>query len=535
MLHSFPFPINCEELPQQFTYPFCYTPHPLVEWAAKYVSERYRDKFMHNKCGKMMGVMVVCSADEQIGFLVAYSGEMNDESDFFVPPIVNYSDPQGYFMRQNNGISEINKQIATIETSPARQQLVELVNTTISHNEEAIDTFKQQIKQRKLQRSELRAKGGVTAETEQQLIKQSQFDKAELKRLEQRLASELAPLRKALEESNRQLADLKAERHKQSVALQEWLFEQYTLLDANGCSKKLDDIFKAAGRGVPPSGAGDCCAPRLLQYAYTNNMKPIAMGEFWIGVSPQNVVRVDGQFYPSCQRKCKPILTHMLGGLSVEPNPLQKEAEKSMHVVYEDQWIIVVNKPGGLQSIPGLTTQDSVAMRLQLAYPNSVMTPAHRLDQFTSGLLIVAKSKDVLAALHRQFEERQVKKRYVALLEHRPIHDSGIINLPIGFDPDDSCKRIVDRVEGKDAITKYRVIGERKGYTLVEFFPETGRTHQLRIHSAHPDGLNAPIVGDGLYGIRGDVMYLCSCGIQFTHPITADFIKLELPESDWFC
>lgn len=533
MFHRFPFTISPADLPRQFTYPFCYTPHPLVQWAAKSVADIYRPKFGNKNFGKMFGILLVRNETGEIGYLAAYSGEMKDYNNFFVPPIVDYLNPDGYFKIHNDKIVALNNTISEKENSIERCHKAEAISVQRQKNEEQIEIYRQMMKKNKQIRAEQRTHIKTEAE-ELALIKQSQFEKAELKRLEKRLNDELRPLIIAYEEDTSNINRLKKERHQLSTELQEWLFEQYTLLNARGEEKRLDVIFKDAGRGLPPSGAGDCCAPRLLQYAYINHFTPLAMGEFWVGASIQNVMRVDGQFYPSCQRKCKPILSHMLIGLDVEPNPLQKEAQNGFRIVYEDQWIVVINKPGGLQSIPGLTTRDSVSERLQIIYPNCNITPVHRLDQFTSGLLIIAKSKEVLSAMQKQFENRQVKKRYVALLEHRPVHDSGIVSLPIGYDAEDSCKRMVDFENGKASHTRYRVIGQRGKYTLVEYYPETGRTHQLRIHSAHPDGLNAPIVGDGLYGTRGDVMYLCSCGIQFQHPITNDFIKLELPEKEWF-
>ena len=534
MLHSFPFSVSSSQLPQQFTYPFCYTPHPLIEWAARYVAQLYRPNFKNVKVGKMMGVLLVQDNQDKIGYLAAYSGEMTSPTNFFVPPIVDYSDSDGFFKKHNDKIVEINNLILAEEQSSNFISLQQLVKQKQEEKQRQISDYKQQIKINKQRRDALRHSSSLTSSEIDALIKQSQFEKAELKRLENRLYNELQSLLLEIDAKKDYISSLKDSRKQMSAALQGWLFAQYTLLNALGEAKSLDVIFQEEGRSVPPSGAGDCCAPRLLQYAYSHALKPLAMGEFWVGPSPDNVLRTDGQFYPSCQRKCKPILAHMLKGLSVEPNPLQKEADKGLPIVYEDQWLVVINKPSGLQTIPGLTLRDSVSERMQLLYPQCTITPAHRLDQFTSGLLIVAKSKDVLSAMHRQFEERRVKKRYVALLEHRPLHDSGTISLPIGFDPDDSCRRMVDKENGKEAITRYRIIGSKNGYPLVEFFPETGRTHQLRIHSAHLEGLAAPIVGDGLYGKRGEPMYLCACGIQFEHPVTADFVKLELSENEWF-
>lgn len=534
MLHKLKHSINECELPRQFTFPFCYQPHPLVVEASHRVIELYAERLRKAGEGKMMGVMIVRDKEGTLGYLAAYSGEMADEEGFCVPPIVDYLAPDGYFKRHEAEIIALNECIKLLETSDERLQLHRAIERQKEDGDRQIAQAKEQYRQDKERRRQMREAGNLTHEEEQALVKESQYGKAEIRRLEERLRNQIKELISQAEEIDGKIAHARQERKVKSEALQAWLFAQYDLLNGEGQKKRVDEIFDEARHSVPPSGAGDCCAPRLLQYAYQHGMKPLAMGEFWVGASSSTSLRSEGQFYPSCQKRCKPILEHMLKGLDVEENPLGRKAPDGLPIVYEDQWIVVVNKPGGLQSVPGLTQVDSVATRLQKAYPECEIAPVHRLDQHTSGLLVVAKNKDVLAAMHRQFENREVKKQYVALLEQKPKSNSGTISLPIGYDIEDSCRRTVDKENGKPSTTRYRMIGEMMGHPLVEFTPETGRTHQLRIHSAHPEGLATSIVGDGLYGTKGDKMYLCSCVIQFVHPVTADRIDLKLSQEEWF-
>lgn len=534
MLHRFSFHIDMGELPEQFTYPFYYKPHPLVEHVACEMISMYHPILKSMGQGKMMGVLIVLDKNNQIGYIAAYSGELNDQYNYCVNPIVDYLSPNGYFKSHENEITAINHQINDIKSSESYLKLKQQIDYTKQHNDKQLAQAKANIKINKQLRDRQRADNKLSLDVKAELIRESQHEKAELKRLQQRLEVELTNLSAQLQPYETQLQYLSKKRRELSAALQDWLFDQYTLLNANGQTKRLDDIFREFSNSTPPSAAGDCCAPRLLQYAYQHQLKPIAMGEFWVGPTPENSLRREGVFYPSCQRKCKPILSFMLQGLNVAPNPLQMHSTKGVEIIYEDQWLIAVNKPGGIPSVPGLTSDDSVVYRIQATHPDDKIEATHRLDMATSGILILAKNKEILAAMHTQFENRDVKKKYVALLEHRPLHDSGVVNLPIGYDIDDTCRRMVDYEHGKVATTHYRMVGQLLDYPLVEFLPETGRTHQLRIHSAHKNGLNAPIVGDNLYGHYGEVMYLCSYSIQFRHPVTTENIKLELSKDEWF-
>ena len=329
-----------------------------------------------------------------------------------------------------------------------------------------------------------------------------------------------------------------------SQELQLWLFRQYRFLNARGEVKDLVHVWQdyhCSARirrkyPLPPGGTGDCCAPKLLQYAYQNGLKPVCMAEFWWGPSPKTerlrvgddesgMIRQHGQFYPACRGKCKPVLTWMLQGLNVDPNPEEQTGQPLLDIetVYEDDWLIVVNKPSGLLSVPGRVGPYSVATILHQHYPDSLL--AHRLDMGTSGLMVAAKSRTVYASLQQQFTSHTIRKSYVALLDAMPAQERGTISLPLLCDPINRPRQVVDYERGKEAVTDYEVIGDRR----VRLWPHTGRTHQLRMHCAHPDGLGCPIRGDALYGRSADRLYLHAERLELTHPATGERMTFEQP------
>ena len=432
--------------PKRFTYPFCYEPHPLCILAAEEVKREIAR--IQPKEGKMFGVLVVTPGDgsfltsETLGdgvtFLAAYSGllEGRNDWDYFVPPVFDAQQPDGYFKTKEREI-------------------------------------------------------------------------------------------------------MQSEAHKQmSQELQLWLFRQYQMLNARGEVKDLVEIWQDYHCSprirnkypLPPGGTGDCCAPKLLQYAYQHGLKPVCMAEFWWGPSPKSEIRQHGQFYPACRGKCKPVLTWMLQGLDVDPDPeevglphLQPE------IVYDDEVLAVVNKPSGMLSVPGRTEHYCVATWAQQRWEGAMMV--HRLDMCTSGLLLVAKTTDAYHHLQRQFEAHTIKKKYLALVEGIPQKEHGIIDLPLLCDPINRPRQVVDYEHGKRAITEYRVIStQRDGsfVSLLALWPHTGRTHQLRMHCAHPDGLGCPILGDELYGHKSDRLYLQAQAITFIHPVTGKRMHFEL-------
>lgn len=332
---------------------------------------------------------------------------------------------------------------------------------------------------------------------------------------------------------------MQSEDHKRmSQDLQLWLFHQYQFLNARGETKDLVEVWQDYHSSpkirkkfpLPPGGTGDCCAPKLLQYAYQHCLRPVCMAEFWWGESPKGLIRHHGQFYPACSGKCKPVLTWMLQGLEVDPNP---EAQGLRHqeprIVWEDEVMAVVDKPSGMLSMPGKIGDESVAAWAQKRWPEAVLV--HRLDMLTSGILLVAKTAEAYHSLQKQFEDRTVKKKYLAIVEGTPAQEHGIIDLPLSSDPMNRPRQVVDHENGKRAITEYRVLQTQKNCPrlfVVALWPHTGRTHQLRMHCAHPDGLGCPILGDELYGKKADRLYLQAQAISFVHPTTGKRMHFEL-------
>ena len=315
---------------------------------------------------------------------------------------------------------------------------------------------------------------------------------------------------------------LREKRAALSAALQKQLHEQYRFLNAEGVTKDLLDIFKDA-MVPPPAGSGECAAPKLFQYAYEHDFKPIAMAEFWWGASPKSEVRKHKQFYPSCRSKCEPILGHMMQGLDVEDNPIQTVAtyKAALEIVYEDDYLLLVNKPPEFLSVPGKHIQESVLTRMKRYLPKAKgPLLVHRLDMSTSGLLLVAKNEKTHKNLQKQFIARTIKKRYVALLDGEILTKTGVIDLPLRVDLDNRPQQLVCYTHGKPAKTNYEVVDIVAGKTRIHFYPVSGRTHQLRVHAAHVDGLNMPILGDDLYGVKGERLHLHAAQLTFTHPVT---------------
>ena len=614
--------------PRQFTYPFCYDVDPLAE-AASLELQRYiadADLMSTEKgCGKMFGVLVVEYDDEsgalQRGFLAAYSGLLGGRNDwpYFVPPVFDAQQPDGHFKRTEREISAINREIAAIEHDPEYLQSVEQHEQTKKRLQAEVDAFKAEVDAAKVRRDARRKSGEPLSEEEQaEMIRESQFMKAELRRR-----------RKAMEQAestfhNPQftlLKSLQRKRKQMSDELQRWLFSAYRMLNAKGEERDLIDIFREYTHAMPPAGAGDCCAPKLLQYAYRHHLRPVCMAEFWWGESPASEIRHHLHYYPACRSKCLPILTHMLKGLDVAPNPLaQKRHTAEPRVLYADEYIMVVDKPAGMLSVPGkaesvrsefsdsanISVEEYFANNSKLKIQNSkFLKAAHRLDMDTSGLLVLARTEESYVELQRQFASRETVKRYEAVLSGVPKHivggygipavaiantggygipsvaianscshlyfygqglrqecrsllrlepfaiqfakySSGCISLPLIADINDRPRQRVDMEHGKPALTLYNIVEVRavdantavayttkkvdKGRTLIHLYPKTGRTHQLRVHCAHPLGLACPILGDPLYGIeRADRMYLHAAELTFRHPVTGETMHFLSP------
>ena len=534
MLHPFIHKVTHLPLPEQFTYPFHYTPHPLCLIATEEVQDYIKTQKQWEQelqQGKMFGVLIVQAPDGEIGYLAAFSGNLAGKNlhSYFVPPVYDLLQPDGFFRIEEEKISAINIQIGQLQKDSSYLALKQKLTEENILNRQAITQAKAALKAAKEARELRRANHPNEAE-QAAMIRESQHQKAEFKRLEKYWKDRISALQKETDDYTAKIEALKNERKIRSAALQQKLFEQFKMLNANGEIKDLCAIFKQTVQKTPPAGAGECTAPKLLQYAYLHQLKPIAMAEFWWGNSPKAEIRHHGYYYPACKGKCEPILTHMLQGLDVEPNPLSNDLHKkiTLEVLFEDEQLLVVNKPADILSVPGKGEINSVYQHLRTQYPDATGPMiVHRLDMATSGVLLVAKTKETHQNLQAQFKNRTVKKRYIALLDGIIAPDEGVLNLPLCPDTLDRPRQIVNKEHGKTAITKYQVLERNESQTRIAFYPLTGRTHQLRVHAAHPLGLNCPITGDELYGKQADRLYLHAEYLEFVHPVSGEIIRIE--------
>lgn len=583
MIHFFKKPVSHIALPEKFTYPFHYTPHPLCVLAAEEVKEYIASRKEWQEelaLGKMFGVLVVLQKTEEatdkvkeagtdeesrIGYLAAFSGNLAGKNlhSYFVPPVYDLLQPQGFFKIEEEQISAINIRINELENSASYLESKEKWEIETGQAQAELNQAKAEQKAAKEAREIRRqSPNGISEEEQAALIRESQYQKAEYKRKEKSWKKRLEEREAEVHRFKDEIERLKAERKERSAALQQKLFGEFRMLNAVGEVKDLCTIFEQTVQKVPPGGAGECALPKLLQYAYLHQLKPLAMAEFWWGDSPKNEIRHHGYYYPSCKGKCEPILQHMLQGLEVDENPLLDNVHKDtrLEIVFEDEWLLVINKPAGMLSVPGKTEDmDSVYHRLKEKYPDATGPMiVHRLDMATSGLLLVAKTKEAHRHLQAQFENRSIKKRYIALLDgviaeaeraatqttetpqkteiphtigvpEKTVapEKAGRISLPLCLNPLDRPRQMVSEEHGKEAVTEYQIIAKSEKYTRIAFYPLTGRTHQLRVHAAHPKGLNCPILGDELYGKKADRLYLHAEYIEFRHPVYGDIICIQ--------
>lgn len=533
MFHSFQTSIAGIELPRLFTYPFHYTPHPLCVMAAgevqAYINKQTRWKEELDK-GKMFGVLIVRTSNGQTGYLAAFSGNLcgSNSHSFFVPPVYDLLKPDGFFKIEEEQISAINHQIGQLQNCDRYLELQQKMERETASSQQALSEARKVLKAAKEKREQRRLHR--PNENEQAaMIRESQYQKAEFKRLERYWKEQISEIKTELESFSSQIEALKAERRNRSAALQQKLFQQFNFLNAKGETKNLCAIFEETVQKTPPAGAGECAAPKLLQYAYLSGLSPIAMAEFWWGESPKTEIRHHGYYYPSCRGKCEPILRHMLQGLNVEPAPSERYSlsQNMPEILFEDQWLLVLHKPEGVLSVPGKSEEQSIYSLLRARYPEATgPLVVHRLDMATSGLLLAAKTQEVHRHLQAQFENRSIKKRYIALLDGI-LPEEGVIDLPICPDYLDRPRQMVNEELGKTAITRYQVMDRKNGQTRIAFFPLTGRTHQLRVHAAHPLGLNCPIVGDELYGRKAERLYLHAEYLEFIHPVSGQRMVIE--------
>lgn len=518
-----PLCVDGEALPQAFTFPFRYEPHPLAVKAMKEVQD-YLSKWVLKE-GKMFGVLVVETSPKEYGFLAAFSGQFEcGEDAYFVPPVYDYSAPTHYFQQEQREIVALNAQIDGFKRKPEYVEVESSLDACVKQRDEAISFAKQKYQEGKVQRQRLRSQGFDEA----QLVRESQFQKAEIVRVKRQYAAKINVLQEKKKQLDEALKGLIEERKKRSEDLQEWLFAQFQFFNAKGEKQGLHHLFAATSI---PSGAGECCAPKLLQAAYLHHLKPLCMAEFWWGPPSADLDRLPGVCYPACHRKCGPILSFMLQGLHVEADPAlhYDGLRPKMEVVWEDAHIAVVCKPEGMLSVPGKSDIPNVLDEALRCWP-SIELPViiHRLDMDTSGLMVIAKTKRAYHFLQKEFEERKVEKRYVAILVGTPAHAKGVIALPLSPDYDNLPRQQV-KAGGAEAETHYEVLAIEGERTRVALRPVTGRTHQLRVHASHLQGLNCPIMGDRLYGRLADRLYLHAEYLSFLHPITGERLTFTVP------
>ena len=566
-------PILSEQpLPTRFNNPFDYEPDALCRAAVKQLQANLP---LEPTEGKMYGVLIV-ERNGEIGYLQAYSGQIANEGEDFVPAVFDYLQPDGYFKIHEAEISQLNQQIAQLKASTAYRQAQEDLKTIRQKAEKAIEEARKVMQGAKFLRDKRRKEAFISEAERNEMTRQSQFLKAELQRKKKAYAEQITAAQTVMNRYQEQITAWKRERKMKSDRLQRWLFSQFSMLNARGEHKNLLDIFRdyylknslartkaahitsanttehaakecLAASLLPPSGAGECCEPKLLQYAFLYGYKPISMAMFWWGPSPKTEIRQHRNYYPACNGKCKPILEWMLEGIDVDykdcdrtNNETETVPSEGLKILYEDDYLAVIAKPSGLLSVPGKSCQPSVYSILKERWKGkSDAFMIHRLDMATSGLLVVARTSEIHKALQAQFIRRTVKKKYVALLPlsilEKQLPAEGRIELPLSPNPDDRPRQRVDRTNGKPAITEYRIIGKttygKKTLKAVkiELYPLTGRTHQLRVHCAHPDGLGTPIIGDNLYGQRSERLWLHATHLEFTHPITQEQMSFDLP------
>lgn len=561
---SFTQAIDAYALPQRFTFPFYYEPHPLCVIAANELQHHLetQNDWQHNfgltgeltgAIGKMFGVLLVQDPQGEVGYLSAFSGKLAEQNHWprFVPPVFDMLAKDNFFHAENLQINQINEQLLAVENHPDIPRLSSELNAEQAQAQAKLAAHRQVMidgrQSRKAQRHQLAVQWaanptdetlGENAAIEAKLSQESINEKNQLRDIKHYWDERINAVSQALTQLTDKRDALRQQRKQLSAALQQKLFEQYRFLNIRGAEKSLNGIFNGTVELTPPAGSGECAAPKLLHYAFKHGLKPLAIAEFWWGAPPKSEIRQHKQFYPACLRKCQPILGHMLEGLVVDDNPLlMNPAEgKTLSILYQDEAMAIVNKPAEFLSVPGKEIEDSVYSRMQQTFPNATgPLIVHRLDMSTSGLMVIALTKDAHKQLQKQFIQRTVTKRYVALLAGIPTamadkQAAGQISLPLRGDLDDRPRQLVCHEFGKAAQTHWELshIDEMACTARVYLFPKTGRTHQLRVHCAHSEGLNTPIVGDDLYGTRANQLHLHADLLMLQHPVTREQMRFQI-------
>ena len=529
-------------LPEKFTFPFYYEPHLLAKIATTEVQSYLENQtdFEHNfgldinnnalAIGKMFGVLVVKNKQDKIGYLTAFSGKLADKSlpEKFVPPVFNMRTSGSFYIKGELEIDEMNAQLGVLKKDKKYLELKKIIaeNTAIIQTD--LSFQRNRMKRAKSDRKSQKKKAITLLndlefeELTKKLTQESYNNQFFIKELQEYYQAKIEKINLEFKVFEDKIIALKRERKEKSNYLQQTLFSKYAFLNQQKELKSLLTIFNNPAI-KPPAGSGECAAPKLLQYAFANNLTPITMAEFWWGSAPNAAVRHHKNYYPACQGRCKPILTHMLAHTEMDANLLLENLseKQDLEIIYEDDALIVVHKPAEFLSVPGKDIKDSVYSRIKERYPSATgPLIVHRLDMSTSGVLLLTKTKEANKALQSQFINRTIKKRYMALLDGNLSKNSGKITLPLRVDLNDRPKQLVDFTYGKPAETDWKIINKENGKTRVHFYPITGRTHQLRMHAAHKNGLNTPIVGDDLYGKKEKRLHLHAEFIEFLHPTT---------------
>jgi tRNA pseudouridine32 synthase/23S rRNA pseudouridine746 synthase len=537
-------------LPEKFTFPFYYEPHILAKMAAEELQAYLETQtdFEHNfgfnskdkelATGKMFGILVVKTQQNEIGYLAAFAGNLATKNlpKKFVPPIFNKRTAGHFYIEGEKEIEAITEEISLLKKDSTYLALKNELEQSTKSIEDDLAIQRKKMKASKLSRRIRKNNAAQTLELEKfeiltkQLAQESFKDQFFYEELQAYYINKIEKSKQPLAYFDNRMAGLKNRRKETAAMLQKRLFEQYQFLNQQKEQKGLLTIFNNPSKKIPKD-AGDCSSPKLLQYAFQHDLTPIALAEFWWGISPNSAIRKHKYYYPACKSSCKPILAHMLQGIKMDENVMIKNLlkNKALEIVFEDDAILVVNKPAEFLSVPGKEIKDSVYTRIRKMYPNATgPLIVHRLDMSTSGILVLTKTKEANKELQSQFIKKTVKKRYVALLDGSLKEKDGTIQLPLRLDIDDRPRQLVDFTNGKPAETKWRVMEQKDNKTRVHFFPITGRTHQLRVHAAHQDGLNMPIVGDDLYGKIQDRLHLHAEFIEFTHPTSKEKISFTV-------
>lgn len=481
----------------------------------------------------MFGVLVVKNSDGQLGYIAGVEG--NEAIPEFVPPIFDTEKRQHIIKEGDEALDKLSQGIALFIEKSGIEGRKQKLQAVMAQRDEALRSLKQEHKIRKSQRQSQRDTLPKSDDNDIQaklvaLSFESQRDKLEMRDQRKHWNERINLQQTQLDERLAQLHTMQREYKQCASRIRKQVFATSVLINRLGEHQPIAQFYE---HNHPPEGAGECAGAKLIHYAIKHKLTPLALTEFWWGAAPEKAIRHHGFYYPSCRGKCRPILPFMLKGIEVAEN-------KGLHysfgphepvTVYEDEDLVVVNKPSGMLSVPGKEITDSVLTRLQQRYPKATgPLLVHRLDMSTSGLLLAAKSADAHKKLQLQFEQRKVEKRYEAILSAQLPEgiEEGIIKLPLRVDIEDRPRQVVCFEYGRPAITRWEIIKRNKVSTRVYFYPITGRTHQLRLHAAHPRGLNTPIVGDELYHVAAQRLLLHAQRLCFTHPRSGKRIELTV-------